>query len=414
MHVRLALAGAGSLLVLLAAGCPQPQNPGNGSRVTAVIGISSTSGAPPLTVTVTGAGSSSRWPGTLSYAWEFGDGTTSADMQATHTYTNPGHYRVKLTVTDSGGETGVATVDVRVRGGSTVAVITVDRDSGPAPLTVRFDGTQSSVQGDTIRDYRWDFDDGTSSVLSKPQHTFRVPGTYDVALTIKTAGGVEASTTTTITVSATQDSSLQFDGTASANLPFGATKSLTDYTLEAWIKPQTEGGNVFAMGQVASLDVSPSTNLVRLRIAGQTHDFTAAGLADTWRHLAIVVASESGTDPNAPTTRTATVYLDGAPLGTVDVAVATYSAAALIIGNGLRGKLGEVRVWSVARNQSEINATRSTRITGATSGAIGVWPLNDGTGQTLDNATGSSNGFLGSSTGVDAADPAWSSDAPPL
>jgi PKD repeat protein len=48
-------------------------------------------------------------------AWDWGDGTTDTDqsavspLSASHTYTLPGVYTVKLTVTDSAGETGEST-----------------------------------------------------------------------------------------------------------------------------------------------------------------------------------------------------------------------------------------------------------------------------------------------------------------
>ncbi len=46
------------------------------------------------------------WCGTppFSYAWSFGDGATSTENSATHTYSSGGTYRVLLTVTDSTGQ----------------------------------------------------------------------------------------------------------------------------------------------------------------------------------------------------------------------------------------------------------------------------------------------------------------------
>ncbi len=401
------------LAALVLAGCPQPQDTTGDSRVNAVIGTSSTTGAPPLGVVFTAVDSSSSYFGPLTYAWDFADGTTSSDVQALHTFAEPGLYRVTLRVTDAGGETGISTVDIRVQGGAVVAVIVADQESGPAPLAVQFDGTQSVVNDDSVRDYRWDFDDGATSVQAKPRHTFRFAGTYEVTLDITTAGGVQASTKTVITVGAAQDSSLQFDGTSFATLTFGATKNLTALTLEAWVKAQSDGGNLLSMGSAATIEVLPSSNLIRTRISGQTFEFAASGLVDTWRHVALVVAPPAGSDPNS-TTGSATVYLDGAALGTVNVTATTINASGFIIGNGLRGKLAEVRAWSAARSQSDISGSKNKRITSASSSSIGVWPLNDGAGQTLRNTVAATSGYLGGSSGADAADPAWSSDAPPL
>jgi hypothetical protein len=38
------------------------------------------------------------------------------------------------------------------------AVMTVDRESGFAPLPVKFDGSKSADKGKDIKEYSWDFD----------------------------------------------------------------------------------------------------------------------------------------------------------------------------------------------------------------------------------------------------------------
>jgi len=46
----------------------------------------------------------------VDYEWNFGDGTTSSDFEATHTYLVEGTYTVTLTVTDNDGETGTSSI----------------------------------------------------------------------------------------------------------------------------------------------------------------------------------------------------------------------------------------------------------------------------------------------------------------
>ena len=52
--------------------------------------------------------------GVVTYAWEFGDGTTSTVQSPSHLYTVPGGYSVKLTVTDAAGRVDSVTHHVEV------------------------------------------------------------------------------------------------------------------------------------------------------------------------------------------------------------------------------------------------------------------------------------------------------------
>jgi glucose/arabinose dehydrogenase len=76
---------------------------------TARISASPTAGAVPLTVQFNGSGSSDPEGGTLTYAWNFGDGGTSTGATVSHTYQSNGTYTARLTVTDPGGLQSSAT-----------------------------------------------------------------------------------------------------------------------------------------------------------------------------------------------------------------------------------------------------------------------------------------------------------------
>jgi PKD repeat protein len=62
------------------------------------------------------AGSRDNLPegASLSYSWEFGDGTTSTDANPSRTFTSPGVYHVVLTVTDALGAATPTTVQVTI------------------------------------------------------------------------------------------------------------------------------------------------------------------------------------------------------------------------------------------------------------------------------------------------------------
>ena len=84
--------------------------PSGGNRApSAVITATPSNGLSPLTVTFSSQGSSDPDADTtLTYAWNFGDGTTSTQANPSRTYTTNGAYDVTLTVSD-GAKTGQAT-----------------------------------------------------------------------------------------------------------------------------------------------------------------------------------------------------------------------------------------------------------------------------------------------------------------
>lgn len=93
---------------------------------TAIITADRTSGSAPFTVNVSGTQSSDPNGDTLAYAWDFGrDGIDSTEVEASHTYDNPGSAIIRLTVTDPDGNEGVASLRV-VIGNETPTIRFVD------------------------------------------------------------------------------------------------------------------------------------------------------------------------------------------------------------------------------------------------------------------------------------------------
>ena len=393
---------AGTGLLLTCGGCPTPPASAVDARITA----SSTTGGAPLTVVLTASSSTSSNPGPLTYAWDLGDGSVSDEVSFTHTYARPGRYIVVLRVTDSAGQRGTTSIDIRVRGVGVTAVIVANPTSGPAPLVVQFDGTTSSAPDDTILDYYWDFNDGSTSRFAKPSHAFMQPGSYEVSLRVVTAGGLEATTTKLISVGV-RTGSLLFNGSMFATLPLASSSSYAALTFETWIKPDSDGGTVASVGSGAiTLDVMPGTNTLRVQINGSPIASTVTGLAGSWRHLAVTYSSGAG--------GACVVYVDGAPLVST-AASGPLTVGGVVLGVGYRGRIGEVRMWNTARTASEISAAYRRRVTPTPTGLVGYWRLDEGSGQVLDNrGIDGTDGMLGSSTAVEGADPAWSTEGPPL
>jgi glucose/arabinose dehydrogenase/PKD repeat protein len=98
-------------------------NQGGNQAPTARASANPTSGPAPLTVNFSSAGSSDPEGAALTFAWNFGDGTTSTAANPTKTYTTNGTRTATLTVTDPGGRSGTASVVISV--GNTAPTVTI-------------------------------------------------------------------------------------------------------------------------------------------------------------------------------------------------------------------------------------------------------------------------------------------------
>ena len=101
-------------------------------------------------------------------------------------------------------DSGIYRIDYVEGNRAPVARATANRTSGPAPLTVSFDGTSSfdADTGDaTGLTYAWDFDgNGTTDATSAAaSHTYEIAGNYTARLTVTDAAGRTGTTNIDIT-----------------------------------------------------------------------------------------------------------------------------------------------------------------------------------------------------------------------
>jgi PKD repeat protein len=134
--------------------------------------------------------SGSRDDGTIvSYAWNFGDGTSATGETASHIYTSLGTYNVSLAVTDNESFIGTAYVDILVIEAPPppvppVAAFTANPNRVVVGQPVEFDASSSHDPDGTILSYAWDFDDGTTASGRIVFHSYGSIGTYNVSLTV--------------------------------------------------------------------------------------------------------------------------------------------------------------------------------------------------------------------------------------
>lgn len=159
-------------------------------------------GAGPLPVIFDASGSHDPDGAITGYQWDFGDGATGTGSTVSHTFMS-GTYTVTLSVEDDEGHTSSVTGQVLVDNTPPLAQFTVSVDpaTGPAPLTVQFDASESSDADGSIVSYAWEFGtSGTGSGVS-PEHTFLRSGNQTVTLTVTDNEGATATADLLVIVS---------------------------------------------------------------------------------------------------------------------------------------------------------------------------------------------------------------------
>ena len=135
----------------------------------------------------------------VSWSWNFGDGNTSIDQNANHTYDDDGIYNIILKVTDNYGLTNETAQKISVLNEEPTA----DFDYSPATPTdlqnVTFIDTSIDLDGEIVS-WSWDFGDGNSSTLKNPSHKYDDNGTYTVTLIATDDDGASDSTSQQIKV----------------------------------------------------------------------------------------------------------------------------------------------------------------------------------------------------------------------
>lgn len=135
----------------------------------------------------------------------------------------------------------------------------------------------------------------------------------------------------------------------------------------------------------------------------------------SWHHVALTFDAAS---------RIEALYLDGVLVASqTRLVTLVYDANPILIGvdddhaalaGFFAGSLADVRLWSTARTQAEIQQDMVACVSGTEANLVAAWPLDDGSGQIArDLGPWQMDATLGESAAADAHDPQWSTDAPP-
>ncbi len=119
--------------------------------------------------------------GTLSYQWSFGDGTQSNQSDPAHRYAKEGTYKPQLTATSNRGCVDSQTQSLQAFNKPNASFGFTNQCQ---PKAIPFQDQSSTASGNSITGYAWDFDDGSTSTVANPTHTYNQFGTYAVSLVV--------------------------------------------------------------------------------------------------------------------------------------------------------------------------------------------------------------------------------------
>jgi gliding motility-associated-like protein len=187
----------------------------------------------------------------FSYKWDFGDGSQLSSINATKNYTTSGTYPVTFSTTSNNECLTVVTKTVTIH---PLPSISFSVNNGCLNTTSQFN-TTSTISVGSVSSYTWNFNDGNSSFIQNPPHTYSTHGTYSPTLTATSNQNCVNTATGVVTIhplpniafspsSGCEGSVIQF-----TNSSLIATGSINSYT---WNFGNTNTSNAIAPTQTYS------------------------------------------------------------------------------------------------------------------------------------------------------------------
>jgi hypothetical protein len=202
------------------------------------------------------------------------------------------------------------------------------------------------------------------------------------------------------------DTRLAFDGVNDyVEVPADGlgTQTISALTVECWVRVTSNpGGWAYAVHRSKDQNIGSSVYYLGVIADDGKHKYaagvngkyavgdTGVAIDDQWHHLALTY------DGSAQA-----VYLDGVLKATATVGAIGNQRTGNRIGFGstpfnasnrpVGGNICEVRVWNLARSAAEILAAKDAKLTGNESGLVGYWPMDEGVGTTVADASANNN-----------------------
>lgn len=122
-------------------------------------------------------------PANMQYVWDFGDSNESDGAAVAHCFSGPGHFKIEEFIIDRWTGRKIFTKQI-----ADLEIKKIEQPyiSGSEFTAVgdeiKFSGLESNLPGYEIRNYFWDFGDGSKAVGSEVSHIYKSSGIFSVKL----------------------------------------------------------------------------------------------------------------------------------------------------------------------------------------------------------------------------------------
>jgi gliding motility-associated-like protein len=123
--------------------------------------------------------------GGTDFLWDFGDGSTSTDVNPSHVFGTTGTFNVKLTATDT---STCNKTDTYIFPITVFSIPSAGFSFSPNPAEENKPTNFANFSSGAIS-YKWNFGDGKTSDQSNPTHQYNATGTYNACLVAINAAG---------------------------------------------------------------------------------------------------------------------------------------------------------------------------------------------------------------------------------
>jgi len=225
---------------------------------------------------------------TVSYIWDFGDGSTTVTPgnSTTYTYTTPGIFVPKLLLQDTSGcRVAIESTDTAFVSGVKPKFF-FNAFTGCDSSLVSFTDSSYVISTDHMTTISWDFGDGGTSSIAKPIHYYKASGTYLVKQTVNSAAGCAATYTLPVDILVNKAPKLLINAVDSAcvnsNVSFNVNDTAKVGSLQ-WLWDLGNGNQTTTQNLIY---IYPASGVYSVTVTGTD---PVTGCADTSQHTITIL-----------------------------------------------------------------------------------------------------------------------------